>query len=181
MGRNALLHLLLTIFFIPLAHAQNADVTVIKSRIEIRADSVARIIDSLISLQKFSHLVIDVQNNDDTTKYYRHYYLDTVNLLLLKCVIDTTFEDYYKRSFKQVVIYFNQGYEFKKCYNLAYGITDSLCDYFTILPEQNEVKQKLGELDKNWTKSLVDEMMRTYVDREIGFMKWAQKRYSNSQ
>src|SRR5690606_15008070 len=80
------------------------------NRMSYRADSVSRMIDSLINSQSVYHFMIKTNYLGDTTTYFRQYYIDTSKQYLLKCIVDTTFDDYYKRTFRQVVIYFNQGY-----------------------------------------------------------------------
>jgi hypothetical protein len=125
------------------------------SRMERRADSVSMITDNLITSQKLLHLTFESRYEGDTTIYYRHYYIDTINQYLVKCILDTTFDDYYKKKFTQAVIYFNQGYEFKSCYNKKRGTNSDFCTLFNIYPEENEIAPQTGKLNINWTKKTI--------------------------
>lgn len=145
-------------------------------RMEYRADSVSRITDSLISSKVLFHLTFESKYEGDTTTYYRHYYIDTLKLYLLKCIIDTTFDDHYKRTFKQVVVYFNQGYEFRNCINERRGVNSGLCSYSNIYPEEGEIKQQTGALTEIWTKEALDQKIRHFVGSDIYMMKFMQKR-----
>ena len=140
-----------------------------ESRMKRRADSVSLTIDSLIASQKLFHLVFENKYEGDAKLYYRHCYIDTLNWHLVKCILDTTFDDYYKRKFTQVVIYFNQGYEFKFCYNEKRGTSSGVCTLFNIYPEEDEIRQQTGQLDKK---------MKSYLTVEIYYMKFFQKKYS---
>ena len=101
------------IFFLLESVSCQTNTPLLPSRMEVRADSVSVKIDSLIISETFLHLVFESKYKGDTTIYYRHYYIDTVNRLLIKCIIDTTFDDYYKYRYTQAVIYFNQGSSLK--------------------------------------------------------------------
>jgi len=143
---------------------------------EIRADSVAARTDSLISSDMLFHIAFGNLYPADTAKYYRHYYLDTINKCLLKCIIDTTFIDYYERTFRQVVIYFNQGYEFRNCWIMNKGINSGICSYFNLYPEANEIMQKPGQLTNDWTNESLDKDMKGHVSREIHWSIFFQRR-----
>jgi hypothetical protein len=178
MIKKTILLLIPILVFVHSASTQNQTTYPI-GRMESRADSLSRITDSLIASQKFFHFVVESKYKDDTTIYYRHYYIDTLNRYLLKCVIDTTFDDYYKRTFRQVVIYFNQGYEFKNCYNEKRGIGIDNCSYYNIFLEENEIAQQPGKLNENWTERRLDEKIKDHVSTEIWQTKFMQKRNYN--
>jgi hypothetical protein len=180
MHKKIILFLLLNISFTSIALSQNDTEYPIKGRMELRADSMSRIIDRMIAIQKLLHFTFSSKYIGDTATYYRNYYIDTLNGFIVKCIIDTTFEDYYKRIFRQAVIYFNQGYEFKSCYNVQLGVdTDICCSYYNIIPEEGEITSKLGQLDKNWTYESIDSLIRNYISSEIYDMKFMQKRNNN--
>jgi hypothetical protein len=146
------------------------------SRMEQRADSLSRITDSLINSQKLFHIIFENKYPGDTTLYFRHYYIDTLNRYLVKCIFDTTFDDYFNRRFTQVVIYFNQGFEFKNCYYEKSGIISDICNLYNIYPEENEIAPQTGQLNKNWTKDRMDAKMKAFVRDDITIMKFIQKR-----
>lgn len=175
MIKKAIFFTLLSLFIVHLAWTQN-QVTYPKDRMQFRADSVTRITDSLINSQIFFHFVFESKYEGDTTTYYRHYYIDTLNRYLVKCIIDTTFADYYKRTFKQSVIYFNQGYEFKSCWNENRGTDSDICSWYNIYPEENEIAPQSGKLNESWTKETLDKNIKTHVRAEISDMKFMQKR-----
>lgn len=159
--------------------AQNSSVQPVR-RMEHRADSTANIIDNLITSGKVLHYVFESKQEGDTAKSYRHYFIDTAHGYLVKAIIDTTFQDHYKRAYKQTIIYFNQGYEFKSCYNETTGAALSICSYYNIYPEENEIAAQLGKLNKGWNRTTVDELIKRHVRDEIYWMKFMQKKNSNN-
>jgi len=141
------------------------------------ADSVSRFTDSLISSNSLLHIVFESSFIDDTIIYYRHYFIDTLRDYLVKCIVDTTFEDYFTRVFHQVVIYFNEGYEFKNCYAFERNVQSVLCAYYHILPKGHEVRQQFGKLEKGWTKDKLDNQIKGHVNDDIFDTKFLQKKY----
>jgi hypothetical protein len=147
------------------------------NRMQQRADSVSKFTDSLISFNSLLQIVCKSNFKGDTTSYYRQYFIDTASGYLVKCIVDTTFEDYFTRRFHQVVIYFNQGYEFKNCYALEKDVPSLLCTYYNIYPEKYEVKQQLGKLRNGWTREELDAQIRDHIQKEIFQAKFSQKKY----
>lgn len=177
MIKKAALSLFLNIILCSLTWTQNSETHPI-GRMEHRADSVAKVIDNLISSGTFLHLVMESKEEGDTTIHYRQYFIDTLNRYLMKSIIDTSFEDYYKRNFKQSVIYFNQGYEFKSSYSVGKGDASDICSYYNIYPEKNEIAQQKVKLNMSWTKETIDEKIRQHLRTEIYHVKLMQKKHS---
>ena len=73
------------------------------------------------------HFVLKIWYAGDTATYWRYYYVDTANGYLVKCVLDTIFDDGCKQRFEQIVIYFNQGYEFNNWYKEKPKVNSALC------------------------------------------------------
>lgn len=146
-----------------------------------RADSVTKIIDSLISSQRLVEIVFESTPDKETSISYRRYFVDTANHFLVKCILDTTFTDYYNRTLQQTVIYFHQGYEFKNCYNARRNVVSDMCSIFNIYPEGYEVAEQRGKLDTNWKKENLDEKMRHYVASDIDRVKFLQKKNSENR
>jgi len=179
MNKKNRLLVFLFLLLISFAKAQSSNNYGAKGRMEYRADSVSRIIDSLISNAQLLHIVMERKHEGDTTIFYHHYYIDSLNKYLVKCIMDTSFEDYYKRFYRQAVIYFNQGYAFLYLYNEMPGKnSENAGTYFNIFPEANEVNQQLGKLEANWTKESLNMKMKAHIHSEIHFMKFFQKKYS---
>ena len=139
-------------------------------------DSVAQRIDSLISKKAFASFSISSVNPIDSSKYTRQYYFDSTNFCLVKCAIDTTFEDFTRTKFRQVVVYFYKGHEFNilwleaKTAQIEFGSSagDFLKDYKEI--------GGIGKLEKGWTNQRIDEIIRQFIYRDIDFGKFMQKR-----
>lgn len=151
-----------------------------KGRMEIRADSVSTRTDSLIRNNTFYIITFVSQDSTNIEKYYRQYYIDTLNKLVLKCTVDTAFQDYYGRKFEQVVLYFNDGYEFKSCWNLIRDSNSYVCSYSNIYPENGEIMQQLGKLTHSWTKENLDKGFRWHIASEIHWAKFFQQKYEHN-
>ena len=170
--KELILHVLCFVFFEQIAMSQNKKYP--NKRID-PVDSVSQRIDSLISQKSFYQFTVTSPNVSDSSQCTRHYYIDTKERWTVKCVFDTTFEDYNKTKFKQVVVYFYKGYEFNALWiesqtskiGFGYSSGDFLKDF-------KSAKNK--KLEKNWTKQELDYLMRKYVADQIGFMKFMQKR-----
>jgi hypothetical protein len=150
-----------------------------KGRMEIRADSVSKRTDSLIKHNTL-HIVTFVSQDLSTgERYFWRYYIDTSSKLILKCTADTVFQDYFGRKFEQVVVYFNDGYEFKSCWNLVRDSNSDICSYSNIYPENGEIMQQLGKLTPLWTKENLDKDFKRYIASEIYWSKFFQKKYEH--
>jgi hypothetical protein len=148
-----------------------------EGRMQHRADSVSNRTDSLIKLNNLLHIEIKSKYPNNTQESNRHYFIDTVHGYILKCIYDTTFIDYYGIKFKQIVVYFNEGYEFKSCWNTNPGSNSDVCSYSNIYPEEYEIMQQIGKLNVLETMEDVDKKLKWYIASELQSAKIFQKKY----
>jgi hypothetical protein len=138
-------------------------------------DSVSNRIDSLICHQEFSRITIVSSNKENSSKSTIQYYIDTKNLNVVKCIFDTTFEDFYKTKVSRVILYFYKGYEFntqwidtaKSNVVFSYGSGEFLKD---------SNYASVGKLEKGWTKQGLDYLMKRHIASAIMDMKFMQSR-----
>ena len=171
--KEIILYIFTLVLFEQISLGQNK---VVPSKKVNEVDSVSQSIDSLISKRTFASFSISSMNTNDSSKYTRQYYFDSTNLCLVKCVLDTTFEDYNRTKFRQVIIYFYKGHEFyilwidDKTSQIGFGSSagDFLKDY--------KESGGIGKLEKGWTKQGIDGIMRQYIYRDISNGKFMQSR-----
>jgi hypothetical protein len=139
-------------------------------------DSVSQIIDTLISKGKYEVYTVSSVSSSNSSKCIRQYFIDSENSCIVKCIFDTSFEDYNKAKFTRIIVYFYHGHEFNsmwiedKTSDVAFGSS-----YGNFLKDYKEYGG-VGKFEREWSNYKMDEVIRKFIAREISFGKFMQKR-----
>ena len=135
------------------------------------SDSVSRSIDSLISKKTFSDFSISSRNAST-----RKYYIDYKNLCVVKCIVDTAFEDFHNKKYSQVIIYFYKGHEFSTLWIEAKTSKIGFAYSWEDILKVSKDSWGIGKFKKGWGKQKIDRIIREHIYLRIANMKFMQGR-----